>query len=305
LTPSNRDTLQTGLVFDVQRFCVHDGPGIRTVVFFKGCPLRCKWCQNPEGIDPRPEIGFSLDRCIGCGECETACPAGAITPEGAKRIDRSLCDRCGECVEVCYARALQLIGKPYTPEALLDEVVKDRAFFDSSGGGITLSGGEPTSQHEFLTTFLPLAKERGLHVAMETCGYAPSERLEAIIPFLDLILYDIKAVDSSLHKRLTGHDNEVILGNFDRLLRARAEITVRVPLIPGLTATNKNLKDICLFLKSRGIMKVNLLPYHKMGEGKLEKIDSPLRPLNLGGLNEGELADITSLFQDAGIEAIY
>lgn len=295
----------TGLVFDIQRFCIHDGPGIRTVVFFKGCPLRCRWCQNPEGIDPRPEIGFSHDRCIGCGECHKACPIGAIIREGTKRIDRDLCDRCGKCVEACYAGALQLIGNPYTAEELLAEVIKDVAFFDTSGGGITLSGGEPTTQLEFLAAFLPLAKKKGLHIAMETCGYTPYDRLKAIVPFLDLILYDIKAVDSSLHKRLTGHDNEIILENFDRLLRAKAEIVVRVPLIPRLTATKRHLQDVCLFLKHRGITQVNLLPYHKMGEAKLERIDSPLKALNLARLDEGRLASISSLFERAGIEALY
>ena len=304
MTASKSQIAQTGLIFDVQRFCIHDGPGIRTVIFFKGCPLRCKWCQNPEGIDPSPEISFSLDRCIGCGECQKVCPIGAIIPEGTERIDRNLCDRCGKCVEVCYAQALQLVGKLFTPEALLGEVIKDTAFFNTSGGGITLSGGEPANQHEFLAAFVPLAKEKGLHIAMETCGYAPYENLKAIIPFLDLILYDIKAVDRVLHKQLTGQDNEIILGNFDRLLGAKAEIIVRVPLIPKLTATKKNLEDICLFLKEHGIMKVNLLPYHKMGEAKLGKIDSPLKPLNLTKLNDGELANVSTLFQNAGIEAI-
>ena len=305
MTTSKRDIVQTGLVFDVQRFCIHDGPGIRTVIFFKGCPLRCKWCQNPEGLAPKPEISFSKDRCISCRECEKVCPVQAILFNSTRRIDRQLCDRCGKCVEVCHSEALQLIGKPYTPEELLNEIIKDMAFFDASGGGITLSGGEPTYQLEFLTAFLPLAKKKGLHIAMETCGYAPYERLKAIISFLDLILYDIKAIDPVLHKRLTGQDNEIILGNFDRLLITKAEIMVRVPLIPKLTATKKNLKDICLFLRNRGIMKVNLLPYHNMGEAKLEKINSPLKPLNLSRLDNGELTNISTLFQDAGIEAIY
>lgn len=134
---------ETGLVFDIQRFSIHDGPGIRTVIFFKGCPLRCKWCQNSEGLDTRPEISFSQDRCIGCYECEKVCPTQAILPEGIKRIDRNLCDRCGKCVQVCYAEALQLVGKFYTPKRLISEVIKDIAYFDASGGGITLSGGEP------------------------------------------------------------------------------------------------------------------------------------------------------------------
>ncbi|HAZ32074.1 MAG TPA: glycyl-radical enzyme activating protein [Dehalococcoidia bacterium] len=298
---STKDTLQKALVFDIQRFSIHDGPGIRTAIFFKGCPLRCRWCQNPEGLDPGPEISFCKDRCLGCRECQAVCPLQAILFDGPRRIDRRLCDRCGKCVEVCHTGALQLIGRPYTPEGLLSEVLRDVAFFDASGGGITLSGGEPTYQLEFLTAFLPLAKGERLHIAMETCGYVSYEKLRTIIPFLNLILYDIKAIDSALHRRLTRRSNATILENLKRLLYNGVAVQVRVPLIPCLTATEDNLRDIALFLRDQGINEVDLLPYHKMGESKLERIDSPLRPLNLSTLDDGEVTSISALFQDAGL----
>jgi len=296
---------EDGIVFDLQRFSVHDGPGIRTVIFFKGCPLRCKWCQNPEGLDPRPEISFSKEKCLGCQECQKVCPVQAIVFEGMKRIDRQLCDRCGKCVEVCYAQALQIIGRSYTPAQLLEEALTDMPFFAGSGGGVTLSGGEPIYQTDFLTGFLPLCKEKGLHIALETCGCVPYEELEPPLRFVDLVLYDIKAIDTVLHKELTGRSNEIILENFKKLFEEHeCEVKVRVPLIPTLTATEENLKDIMGFLKGHNITEVTLLPYHKMGESKLEKIDSTLRPLNLARMSEHDLANISTLFQDQCIKAL-
>jgi len=294
-----------GTVFDVQRFCIHDGPGIRTVVFFKGCPLRCLWCQNPEGLDPQPEISFSGDGCLGCGECESVCPQHAISFEGTGRINRELCDRCGKCVEVCHSGALEVVGKLYSPEELLEEAMDDMPFFVASGGGITLSGGEPTYQAEFLADFLPLCNEHGVHVALETCGYVAHERLGSLLPFLDLILYDLKAVDPRLHRDLTGRDSDVILRNLEWLLnKDMCRIGVRVPLVPGLTLTDRNLQDIIGFLKTQGVSEVTLVPYHRMGEGKLGKIDSALQPLHPGEISEQDLADASALFRVNGIDVV-
>lgn len=294
-----------GTIFDLQRFSIHDGPGIRTVIFFKGCPLRCRWCQNPEGLDPRPEISFSKDRCLGCRECQKACLVGAITFEGTGRVDRQRCDRCGRCVEVCYAGALQTVGKSYTAEELLEEAADDMPFFVSSGGGITLSGGEPTYQDGFLASFLRLCREEGVHVVLETCGYVASDRLEAIVPLVDLILYDLKAVDSARHRDMTGRDNGTILENLSSLLKQDAsKVRVRVPLIPALTATSTNLEDIARFLKRHDVAEVTLLPYHRMGEGKLDKIESALKPLHLTEVSAEDLASISAVFQNDGIEAV-
>lgn len=296
---------EDGIVFDLQRFSLHDGPGIRTVIFFKGCPLCCQWCQNPEGLEPRPEISFSKEKCLGCHECQKVCPVRAIVFEGTKRIDRQVCDRCGKCVEVCYAEALRIVGKSYTPAELLEEAMSDMPFFVSSGGGITLSGGEPTCQADFLTSFLPLCKEKELHIALETCGCFVYEELEPLLSCVDLILYDIKAIDPVLHQKLTGRSNKTILENLGKLLKKdECAVQVRVPLIPTLTATDENLKAILVFLKEHNITEVSLLPYHKMGESKLEGIDSPLRPLNLARMSEQDLMSISALFRNAGIEAL-
>lgn len=294
-----------GTVFDLQRFCIHDGPGIRTVIFFKGCPLHCLWCQNPEGLDAEPEISFSADRCLGCQECRRACPLQAISFEGAGRINRELCDRCGKCVEVCQSGALEIVGRLYTPEELLAEARDDMPFFVASGGGITLSGGEPTCQAGFLAGFLPLCKEQGLHVALETCGYVDYKKLAPLLPFLDLVIYDLKAVDPSLHRRLTGRDSALILQNLERLLsRDVSKIRVRVPLVPGLTATERNLADIIRFLRTRGVSEVSLVPYHRMGESKLARIDSVLQPLSLSATSEEDLASASALFRGEGIEIV-
>ncbi len=294
-----------GIVFDLQRFSIHDGPGIRTVIFFKGCPLRCRWCQNPEGLDPEPEMSFSKEKCLGCRECWETCPVEAIMFEGMKRIDRRLCDRCGRCVEVCYAEALQIIGKSYTPANLLEEALDDMPFFLSSGGGITLSGGEPAYQAEFLASFLPLCRDRGVHIALETCGYVARAKLQALLPLVDLVLFDIKAINSALHRNLTGKGNEIILDNLKMILKEDAlKLRVRVPLIPSLTTTDENVRDIIRFLEESKIVEVTLLPYHRMGESKLEKVDSRLKPLGLTGMSAGDLANISALFQNAGIDVV-
>jgi pyruvate formate lyase activating enzyme len=293
----------TGIVFDIQRFCIHDGPGIRTMVFFKGCALRCRWCQNPEGLNPQVEISFTRERCVGCRECAKVCPLGAIMLEKIGRIDRGLCDRCGKCVEVCCAAALQVVGRAYTGRQLLEEVTADMPFFSSSGGGITLSGGEPTYQAAFLAGFLRLCRERGLHVALETCGHVSRGALEQLLPLVDLILYDIKAVNSALHLKLTGVNNELILANLERVLADhRSKVMIRVPLIPALTATARNLLDIARLLKRHHIRQVVVLPYHSMGEGKLEKMNGVLKPLHLPAITEQELTTASSIFRSEGIQ---
>ena len=294
-----------GIVFDLQHFSIHDSPGIRTAIFFKGCPLRCQWCQNPEGLDPEPEISFSKEKCLDCRECWKVCPVEAIMFEGMKRIDRRLCDRCGRCVEVCYAEALQIIGKSYTPAELLEEALDDMPFFVSSDGGITLSGGEPTYQAEFLTSFLPLCRDRGVRIALETCGYVARAKLQAPLPLVDLVLFDSKAINSALHRNLTGKGNEIILDNLKMILKEDAlKLRVRVPLIPSLTTTDETVRDIIRFLRESKIVEVMLLPYHGMGESKLEKVASRLKPLGLTEMSAEDLVNISTLFQNVGIDVV-
>ncbi len=290
------------VVFDIQRYSVHDGPGIRTLVFFKGCPLRCKWCQNPESLDRRPEIAFSENKCIGCGECAKACPKDAVVFEKGKRIDRELCDRCGECAEVCYAEALTILGKEYDVRSLLEVVERDRAFYGQSGGGVTVSGGEPTVQFDFLFDFLRAAKEAGLSTVIETCGAFAWSKFEELLPHLDIIYFDLKAADQKEHKRLTGIDNERILANARRIAKSGRRVVFRIPLVPEMTVADDNISGLIGLLKELKQQEVHLLPYHKMGESKLNRIDSVLEPLGLEPLSEERVAEIRSRFEAAGLK---
>ena len=296
-TPEPSADGDRAIIFDVQRFSVHDGPGIRTLVFFKGCPLCCLWCQNPESLDPQPEIAFYPDTCIMCGECREACETGALALEDPARIDRDLCRRCASCAEVCPAGSLQQVGSPYTPEELLGEVLKDRAFYESSGGGVTLSGGEPLLRTAFLRRFLPLCRAQGVHTAMETCGHAPWEHLEALLPHLDLVLYDLKAIDPEVHRRITGRDNRLILANLERLKTLGRALQVRVPVVPIMTAAPDNLGAIAAYLERLRIEHVCLLPYHSMGEGKIARVGAErLRPLGLERMEEDEVRRLGERF---------
>lgn len=289
------------LVFDIQRFSLHDGPGIRTLFFFKGCPLRCQWCQNPEGLFPYREMAYYGQFCIGCGECRQACPEDAITYEGAERIIRARCTRCGACAEVCYAEALRVVGREYTPEELLIEALKDEPFYKTSGGGITVSGGEPTLQPEPLRAFLRLCKGSGLHTALETCGFTSWAVLSSLLPDLDLVLYDVKAVDPGLHRRLTGRDNAEILANLRRLAETGVAVIPRVPLIPTLNATDDNLRAIADLLAELGFRVAHLMPYHRLGESKLARLDSPQSPLNLDELTAEDQERAAGWFTARGL----
>lgn len=294
----------TGLVFDIQRYALHDGPGIRTLVFLKGCPLHCAWCQNPESLDPRPEIGFLAVKCIECGACFDACPQDAIDLESDGRIIRDRCDRCGLCVDECVAEALSVIGEEYTVDRLLAEVERDRAFYEQSGGGVTLSGGEPLRQRRFLAALLPRLKAAGLHTAIETCGHFVWADVEALLHDVDLVYFDLKLMDRDAHKNATGVDNRVILENARRLVGEDLEVVFRCPLIPGYSATETNVQALVDFLLSLGQDRVHLLPYHSLGEGKLQRIDSPLPPLELPPLAQAEIEDIAAQFEFAGIHTV-
>ncbi len=289
-------------IFDIQRYSVHDGPGIRTLVFFKGCPLRCRWCQNPESLDAEREIAFFANKCIACGECAKVCPKGAIVLEADSRIDRALCDRCGECAEVCYAEALTVIGKEYDVRALLDVVERDRPFYEESGGGVTVSGGEPTLQFDFLLDFLRTAKEAGLNTVIETCGAFAWTKFKKLLPHLDIIYFDLKVIDEKEHRRLTRTSNKRILTNARKLVESGKRVVFRVPLVPGMTDTEQNLSDLIDLLGELEREEVHLLPYHKMGESKLQRIDSSLEPLDLEPLSDEWLAEIRSRFESAGIK---
>ena len=261
-----------GLIFDIQRFSLHDGPGIRTTVFFKGCPLSCVWCHNPESRSDRPEIAFYKAKCIGCGRCVEVCTSNAVSRDG-ERVDRAKCRVCGECVRACPSEALQMAGRVVAVSDVLGTAMRDQPFYEKSAGGVTLSGGEPLHQYEFSYSLLEAFKDHGLHTAVETCGLGPWERIAGLLPLTDLFLYDIKVMDPAKHQELCKADNSTILDNARKLAAKDVEIIFRTPIIPGLNDTPDDLRRLGEFILSLpGERKLELMPYHRIGSGKYEAL---------------------------------
>jgi pyruvate formate lyase activating enzyme len=266
-----------GCVFDIQRFCIHDGPGIRTTVFLKGCPLRCVWCHNPEGIAPQPELSFMPDRCIGCGACARACRHGAHEfADGLHIPRRERCVVCGACAQECAPQALEVVGREQTVEEVLREVLSDRPFYETSGGGMTLSGGEPTLQIDFAVALLAQARAAGVHTCVETCCHCSWERLEQMLPLVDLFLIDVKETDSARHRAWTGAPNEPILENIRRLDAAGAPMLLRCPLVPGLNDREDHWRAIARLARGlKHVRGVEVMPYHALGESKRARFGHP------------------------------
>ncbi len=267
------------MIFDIKRYTIHDGPGIRTTVFMKGCPLSCFWCHNPEGITRRLEIAYFEYKCIGCNSCVIACPLKAITvdEDGKRNIDRSICDGCGICAERCPTNAIKAIGRKISVDELIQEVERDRVLYDGSGGGVTFSGGEPLMQWGFLLECLKELKKRYIHTALDTSGYSSPEVLEMIIPYTDLFLYDIKLFDPEEHKKYTGVSNDVIKENLKLLSVSGKRVILRFPVIPNVTDTLWNVKGWMGFIsKIQGLKEINLLPYHSVEE-KYKRLNRPYR----------------------------
>lgn len=266
--------MSTGTVFDIQRFCTHDGPGIRTVVFLKGCPLNCAWCHNPESKKTNRELFYNPTCCIGCGNCVDACPAKAHSIiDGAHIFDRTLCCGCLKCVETCYSRALEEVGRRMSAEEALSEVEKDLVFYEESDGGLTLSGGEPMLQFEFSRELLHMAHAKGIHTCMETCGFAPGRNYIEILPDVDLFLWDIKDTDPIWHKRNTGAALEPILENLEAVDKAEGRTLLRCILISGVNASEQHIDAIAdIYMHLRNCIGVEFLPYHELGNSKFEKL---------------------------------
>ncbi|MCH1981466.1 glycyl-radical enzyme activating protein [Ruminococcus sp. OA3] len=261
-------------ITDIQKFSVHDGPGIRSIVFFKGCPMRCKWCQNPETQSPNPELMISSDVCQGCGKCIGICPKGAIKlTERGLIYDRDQCIACGKCADLCGPEARKLVGKMMLFDEVLEMVLADRVFYKNTGGGLTVSGGEPTMQPEFVARLLKAVKAEGINTAMETCGMCSPEIFKKVIKDCDLLLYDVKHTDAQIHKKYTGFENKVILDNLQSAADQGKNIIIRIALIPGVNDTEENIKETVRLALWHRAKEIHVLPFHQMGQSKWHSLD--------------------------------
>lgn len=293
-----------GTVINIQRFSIHDGPGIRTTVFFKGCSLHCFWCHNPESIRPRPEIQFYADRCIGCRECLAVCPQGAHLFNGGHEYARDKCIVCGQCVDICCNAAVELTGQRLTVDEVMAEVLADKTFYATSGGGVTLSGGEPLLQREFAHAILARCREEGIHTAIETAANCPWSFLEELLPVTDLFMMDIKHMDPVLHKDATGVTNERILANARRLAATGKPVLFRIPVVPTVNDTVEAIAAIAAFVcelgelgqaeanAASGLSQLELLKFHRLAADKYRSLGLDYRASTLETLSKERMAEL-------------
>ena len=292
----------TAMIFNIQRFSVDDGPGIRTTVFLKGCPLRCTWCHNPEGIGFKKQLSYLPHKCLGCGACGEVCPEGVHTFEnGIHKVDREKCIACGKCTPICLGQAMKLYGSEMSVEEILPILLEDKEFYDNSNGGVTLSGGECLMQADFCAELLKRLKQHGVHTAVDTCGFVPREAIEKVLPHTDIFLYDIKAFDESVHVKCTGYSNKTILENLKYIDECGKPIEIRIPYVPNYNCDQ--IEKIAQFLNGiTSVTKVRVLPYHNYAGSKYESLDMDN---NMPGRlpDKEELETAVTILKSYGLEA--
>lgn len=294
-----------GIIFNIQPYCIHDGPGIRTTVFLKGCPLRCLWCQNPESQNIKKQLFYIKENCVGCGSCVLVCPNKAITIHDEKvKTHRLLCEACGECTKVCKFEARSLIGERITAGEVFEKVKKDKIFYEGSNGGVTISGGEPLAQPEFTKSILKLCKDDGIHTAIETCGYGNWDMVKEILQYVDLVLFDIKHMISDIHKKLTGVPNDTILENAKRIYHdLKIPIVARAPIIPGYNDSVENIEEMGKFVSTElgKSVHVHLLPFHRLGESKNERLEKEEISFNSYPPSEEHMEELKKIVESYGL----
>jgi len=293
--------LITGTIFDVKKFSIHDGPGIRTTIFFKGCPLACLWCHNPESQSREPELIFWESRCIKCGACREACGPGAIAAD--LTVNAEKCTLCGDCVAACYAEAREMVGQKMTAAQVMAEIERDVPFYDESEGGVTFSGGEPLAQPDFLLSLLQACQERDIHTAVDTCGFAPWPVLDTIRKYVDLFLYDLKLMDEAQHRRFTGASNELIFSNLRALSERGHNIFLRVPIVPGVNDSDEHVRRMGAFAAALPHLKqVDVLPYHHIAAEKYQRLGKPYELPASHPPSDERMAKIVQILQEFGLQ---
>ena len=291
-----------GAVFNIQGYSIDDGPGIRTTVFLKGCPLKCLWCSNPESQQPYLEVSHSDSLCNKCGQCITVCDTKAISVDDkGVHIDRNLCNNCGRCTEVCVPQALRIMGKYMIADEVFHEVNKDKDYYKISGGGVTASGGEPLSQAEFVAALFKKCRENDIHTCLETCGFGTKAALDKVLPYTSLILFDIKHIDVTTHRKLTGQSNEPILRNLEYIIDMNIPLIIRAPMIPGYNDSDAEITALAQYMVKMNLKKINLMPYHKFGIGKYKMLDRSYELADVNASNEN-LEKAKQTFESFGIE---
>lgn len=293
--------MNTAIIFNIQKFCVHDGPGIRTTVFFKGCPLKCMWCHNPESQNARKEMLYDKNKCTLCGKCISICPQGALViEESIIKTDINKCNFCGKCCIYCVNGAREIAGKEYTVDEVVNAVLKDKIFYEESNGGVTLSGGEPLINIDFVEELLMKLKSNNIHTAVDTCGAVNFDILERASKYTDLFLYDLKAMDDEKHIKYTGVSNKIIIENLKRLSKIYNNINIRMPIIEGVNADFDHIGEVLRLIDGLGIVNVNLLPYHDISQHKYFKLGRTYNSEIMAKPSDDKMNSFKEIFESKG-----